>query len=54
MTAPWTLSVPDAARLLNVSADTIRRRIADGTLPAVRVGKLLRVRGDQLLTGGAK
>jgi excisionase family DNA binding protein len=35
------ISLDDAATRLGVSVWTIRRRIADGTLPAYRVGKRL-------------
>jgi len=40
------LTVGEAAHELRVSSLTVRRRIADGTLPAIRVGagKLPRVR----------
>ncbi|MBD8218109.1 excisionase family DNA-binding protein [Microbacterium sp. CFBP 13617] len=39
------MSVAGAAELLGVSVDTIRRRIADGTLPAERIGpRLIRIR----------
>jgi len=38
------ICLQDAAGLLAVSPDTIRRRIADGALPAYRVGRQLRVR----------
>jgi len=38
------ISLQEAAIELGVSVDTIRRRIADGSLPAVRTGpRLLRV-----------
>lgn len=38
------ISIQDAAELLGVSTDTVRRRIADGSLAAYRVGpRLLRV-----------
>lgn len=38
-TAPPTLiSIAQAAERLGLSTDTVRRRIADGTLPARRVG----------------
>lgn len=37
-TAPRYVSVQEAADLLSVSQKTIRRRIADGELDAVRVG----------------
>ncbi len=36
--------IPDAATILGVSTKTIRRRIADGTLTAYRLGpRLIRV-----------
>ena len=35
--------VPTAAARLNLSEATIRRRIADGTLPTVRIGRAVRV-----------
>lgn len=39
------LTIDAAAALLGIHARTVRRRIADGTLPAVRVGpRLVRVR----------
>ena len=42
--APESLSVTQAAAREGVSPDTIRRRIADGTIPAHRVGpKLIRI-----------
>lgn len=38
------LSIAEAAEHAHVSKDTIRRRIADGTLPAERIGrKIIRV-----------
>lgn len=37
-TPPEYLSLTDAARRLAVSRDTLRRRIADGSLRAVRLG----------------
>lgn len=42
------VSLADAAKLLDVSVRTLRRRIADGTLPAYRVGRLLKVNPDDL------
>lgn len=35
---PVYLGLPDAARYLGVSVKTVRRRIADGTLPAFTLG----------------
>ncbi len=53
--AEWSQPVPDwlslqqAAALLGVSVDTIRRRIAAGVLPASRCGaRLIRVRAADL------
>ena len=37
------LTIADVARIKKVSTDTVRRRIADGTLPAVRIGRLIRI-----------
>ncbi len=38
-------TIAGAAEILGVSIDTIRRRIADGTLPAERIGpRLIRIR----------
>ena len=37
------VSLAVAAELLDVSTKTLRRRIADGTLPAYRVGRLVKV-----------
>lgn len=38
----------DAAAQLNCSVSTIRRRVADGTIPAVRLGKRFRIDLDAL------
>lgn len=46
---PEWLSLQQAAQLLGVSVDTIRRRIAAGVLPASRCGaRLIRVRAADL------
>jgi excisionase family DNA binding protein len=42
----WTID--DAARYLRVSTRTIRRRVADGTIPAIRLGGLVRFNPDAL------
>lgn len=43
------VSMDDAAELLGCSPKTVRRRIADGTLPATRFGKrLIRIHLDDL------
>ena len=42
------LTIQDTAQLLKVSPVTVRRFIADGTLPAVRVGKGVRVRKEAI------
>lgn len=40
---PMLLSIPDAARSLGVSRSTLRRRLEDGSLPYVRIGRAVRV-----------
>ncbi|HLH25703.1 MAG TPA: helix-turn-helix domain-containing protein [Chloroflexota bacterium] len=40
------LTVDDTAEALKVSTTTVRRFIADGRLPAVKVGKVVRVRRE--------
>ncbi|MDK9646984.1 helix-turn-helix domain-containing protein [Propionibacterium freudenreichii] len=42
------MSQPQAARHLGVSVATIQRRIADGTLPAYRSGRMVRVKLSDL------
>lgn len=44
------LTVKQAAEQLGVCSRTVRRRVADGSLPAVRVGPhLVRVRADDIV-----
>jgi excisionase family DNA binding protein len=43
LTPPTLVSVAQAARQLGVSQKTVRRRIADGKLPSVKVGRAVRV-----------
>ena len=45
---PRWLSISNAASWVNVSAKTIRRRIAAGELRAYRCGKTIRVKTDDL------
>ena len=51
--SPSYVSMAEAAELLQVSARTIRRRVADGSLPANRLGDApssrVRLRVDELL-----
>lgn len=42
------LTLKQAAEVLAVSVDTVRRRIASGELPAQRVGRQLRVFEDDV------
>ena len=42
------LSIADAADALNINPKTVRRAIAEGRLPAYRVGKLIRLRRADL------
>jgi excisionase family DNA binding protein len=37
------VSIREAAKTLQVSLSTIRRRVKDGSIPSVRVGNMLRV-----------
>lgn len=49
MSAPARLiSLEAAAARLDISPRTLRRRIADGTLPAYRIGRLVKVNPDDL------
>jgi excisionase family DNA binding protein len=43
------MTYAQAARVLNVSTRTVRRRVAEGTLPVVRIGALVRFRPADLL-----
>ncbi len=40
---PRVLTVQQAAEAMQVDHKTVRRRIADGTLPCVRIGGCIRV-----------
>ena len=48
VSVPVLLSVAHTAELLGCSPDTVRRRISDGLLPAVREHGRVVVRGDDL------
>ncbi len=48
MPEPEYLSPKEAATLVGVSVQTIRRRIADGTLPARKFGQLWKIRRTDL------
>lgn len=41
-------TIEEAARLLKVHRDTIRRKIRSGELEAFRVGRVIRIRKDVL------
>lgn len=46
---PTYLSLDQAADIMSLSVKTIRRRIADGTIPAYQCGKRpIRIRLDEL------
>jgi len=48
-------SIDEVATYLGVSQGTVRRRIKDGTLPATKIGKQIRIKWcdvDVLVTGG--
>lgn len=40
------ISLAEVAHMYDVSVYTVRRRISDGTVPAKRVGRQLRIRED--------
>jgi len=42
------LTIPETAARLNLSEHTVRRRVASGELPAVRLGGLIRIDQDDL------
>jgi len=48
------VTVEEAAKIAACSAGAIRKRIGRGTLPAVRVGRTVRVRASDLLGGGPR
>ena len=45
---PVYLSAAEAASRLGISLRTVRRRIADGSLPSVRIGHAVRIPADAL------
>ena len=46
---PVYLSLEEAAEVMSLSVKTIRRRVADGTIPAYQCGKRpIRIRLDEL------
>lgn len=47
------LTVDDVARILKLSPTTVRRHIRSGALPAIRVGRRLRVSESSLALGSA-
>ncbi len=48
-TLPVYLSLDEAAEVMSLSVKTIRRRIADGTIPAYQCGRRpIRIRLDDL------
>lgn len=46
------LSIAEVAEQTGLSAKTIRRRIADGSLPARRIGSRVRIHRDDLAAFG--
>lgn len=43
MDKPWTISVPEAGKRLGLSSDSAYAAARAGQIPALRIGKLLRV-----------
>ena len=50
---PLYLSVPETAKILRCHPVTVRRAIASGSLPAIRVGRAWRVPVDSVLPDSA-
>lgn len=46
------LTIPDVARTWQTSPDTVRRAISRGELRAIRVGRLIRIRPEDLAKAG--
>lgn len=49
---PDFVSLGEAADILRISRKTLRKRIDDGTIPAVRIGNLIRIRRYDLVNAG--
>lgn len=47
-TPPRWLTVAQTADLLGCSRSTVQRRVADGSLPVLRLGHLVRIDADAL------
>lgn len=47
--APRIYTVAEAARVLQVQETRVRRAIREGLLPAARIGRLFRIREEDLL-----
>lgn len=47
-TLPTYLSLTEAAEIMSLSIKTIRRRISDGTIPAYRCGRTIRIQLEDL------
>ena len=43
-----TRTVPEVATLLGVSGRTVQRRIADGSIRSIRLGRLIRVSEEEV------
>jgi len=49
LTPPALLTIDDVAAQLSVSKPTVKRMLADGTLPSVKLGRCRRVRPEDVL-----
>lgn len=47
-TVPKYLTIPQAAVFANVSARTLQRQVAAGTLPVIRIGGCVRIMDETL------
>ncbi len=48
--APMLLTIPEAAAALRLSVPTVKRLVADGTIPSVAIGRARRIRVEDLTT----
>lgn len=46
--SPPDMTIQDTAAYMNVSTNHVRNLIADGLLPAYRVGKIIRLRRSEI------
>ena len=47
---PAVLNISDVAEILNITPSTVRRHIKNGDLPHIKVGRLVRIPKDSLIS----